>query len=115
MGDLIVTSSLAGGAIWEDANGRTLVLVVELVDVRRLSLWLFFTGEPSMTRTHPAESVELSFLSTSTSKLCLWNCLPEAFAFASALLEIEDEALEAELFPLGRPVRLPIRSRGTRV
>jgi len=113
-----------GDAADVDAIGRNAVGPEGLEVLRRsLSLSLFGGGESSMMSTHPDESAEGAFFFSTLSalRLCETPRSSEPFVFGTDLPElVEEEAVAAMVdvaivFTFGRPVRLPIRNRGTRV
>jgi hypothetical protein len=123
---LLVFLSL-GNAEEVEAAGRNAPRVVGLEGRRLVLPMLSCSGEESsIIKTQPDVSNAGDFLrSDSTSKLCLSRedllDRPSKLDLAGALLE-DEEMLEglgiddcARALAFGRPVRLPIRRRGTRV
>lgn len=119
---LVLLTPSVGDTVEVDAIWRNAVGAEGLETLRRSrSLSLAGDGESSMISTHPDVS-EDAFVSIS-SALRLWGTprSPAPVVRKTDLLEFaEEEASVATgdmtgVFPFGRPDRLPIRNRGTRV
>ena len=106
-----------GDAADVDAIGRNAVGAEGLETLRRsLSLSLFGGGESSMMSTHPDVSADF-FSALSVPRILETPRSSVPFVFKADLLELVEEEAAAAMVVIvfGRPVRLPIRSRGTRV
>src|SRR5271154_4867376 len=88
---------------------------------RSLSLSLAGGGESSMMSTYPDVSAESAFffsMSSALRRLCGTPRSSAPLFFEVDLLELVEEEATAEvasMFAFRRPVKLPIRNRGTQV